>query len=322
MINDAVLDLAPPPGARTGNFGSIRIVEVNAPDSASARPVDAGPAVLLRHMLSAYTADASAPASFSAEPFALRPGLTVIEDLRLAPGLSMSRSYHAIDVVIPWSVFDRVAEQAGVGSIDALEVPRCVGIADKTIEHLIGAMLPRLRERPGGRTAYTHHLALALATHVAHAYGRLRPGERVARGGLAPHVLRRAQEALRANLQTGLSLEALADACGLSRRHFARAFRDTVGSTPHRWMMSARVEAAKTMILRQDASLADVAIACGFADQSHLSRVFKRETGVSPAAWRRDQANRGGGPSGIQASPNASRWHGSDWPMIGAVGPT
>ena len=91
---------------------------------------------------------------------------------------------------------------------------------------------------------------------------------------------------MRENLQGGLSLEAIAETCGLSPRHFARAFRESVGCTPHRWMVEARISTAKAMI-EAGRGLAETALACGFFDQSHLTRVFKREEGVSPAAWRR-----------------------------------
>lgn len=214
-------------------------------------------------------------------------GLTLIDDLRLAQSRRIERALHAVDVVIPWSVLDEITDQIGAAPLDRIDAPSGVGLADRTIAHLIGAMLPVVWQRPKIAAHYVDHLGVALASHVAQTYGELRPAAHLTRGGLAPHILRRAQAMLRENLRSPQPLEDVAEACGFSARHFARAFRDSTGLTPHRWAMAARVAAAKTMMQSHAERLAEIALACGFADQSHLTRVFKRETGQSPAAWRR-----------------------------------
>ena len=126
----------------------ITVSEVRAPASTTVRRPAAATALLLRHMLGPYLAHAEA--ADPGEPKALRPGLTLIEDLRRQPRLAMGRPFHAVNVVIPWSVFDRLAEQMGAAPIGGFEVPTGVGLADRTIEHLIEAMLP----------GATQHLAL------------------------------------------------------------------------------------------------------------------------------------------------------------------
>jgi AraC family transcriptional regulator len=73
----------------------------------------------------------------------------------------------------------------------------------------------------------------------------------------------------------------------LSVSHFSRAFRRSMGAAPHNWLLTCRVEAAKEKLRDHRLTLSDVALACGFADQSHLTRVFTRIVGVSPGAWRR-----------------------------------
>lgn len=79
----------------------------------------------------------------------------------------------------------------------------------------------------------------------------------------------------------------VATLCGLSRGHFIGAFRVSFGDTPYRWSRARRIAAAQDALLNSDASIADIAAACGFADQSHLTRVFSVEVGISPAALRR-----------------------------------
>ena len=111
----------------------------------------------------------------------------------------------------------------------------------------------------------------------------------VARGGLAPWQLRRAKELMTANLATQVPLSWLAEECGLSVRHFARAFRRSTGVPPHRWFLAHRLEIAKEQLRDPLLSLAEIALACGFADQSHFTRMFTATVRMSPGAWRRMQ---------------------------------
>ena len=84
-----------------------------------------------------------------------------------------------------------------------------------------------------------------------------------------------------------VTLAYLAGECHLSVAHFARAFKRTTGQTPHRWLLERRVEHAKRILVTSALPLAEIAAACGFADQSHLTRVFSQIVGAGPGAWRR-----------------------------------
>ena len=128
---------------------------------------------------------------------------------------------------------------------------------------------------------------MAMATHVAHVYGGMRPRRIAPIGGLAPWQERRAKEQLAANLAANLTLADLARECGLSIRHFTRAFRGSTGMSPHAWLVHQRIEKAKGLLINSPQVLSDVALQCGFADQSHLTRMFQRAVGISPGAWRR-----------------------------------
>jgi len=84
----------------------------------------------------------------------------------------------------------------------------------------------------------------------------------------------------------------LADLCVLVRRseaHFTRAFRHTFGESPHAFVVRRRLEVAAEHMLHTDASLSDIALECGFADQPHFTLRFKKVMGQTPAAWRRAQ---------------------------------
>jgi AraC-like DNA-binding protein len=106
---------------------------------------------------------------------------------------------------------------------------------------------------------------------------------------LASWQERRAKELLRADLSGDICLQELASACRLSSSHFSQAFKQTVGCPPHQWLLHQRVEQAKNLILNTKLPLCEIALATGFADQSHFTRVFSQRVKASPAAWRRAQ---------------------------------
>jgi len=106
-------------------------------------------------------------------------------------------------------------------------------------------------------------------------------------GGLAPWQLRRATEYMAEHLADTVLLKDLAGQTGLSPSRFGRAFKLSMGISPHRWQMNLRVLEAQEMLREGTRSQADIALATGFAEQSHLSRVFKEVVGVPPGLWQR-----------------------------------
>ena len=94
---------------------------------------------------------------------------------------------------------------------------------------------------------------------------------------------------MRSDPSENLSVVAIAKACKWSTSHFTRAFKVSTGVPPHRWLLEMRVESARELLVQSEAPLAEIAYTCGFADQSHMSRVFSRVLGMSPGVWRREQ---------------------------------
>jgi AraC-like DNA-binding protein len=108
-----------------------------------------------------------------------------------------------------------------------------------------------------------------------------------ARGGLPPHALRRVYEYIEANLKTSIVIENLAKIADLSRFHFARAFKESTGSTPHGYVMYRRMAKAQELLAETDIPVAEVAILTGFSDQSHLCRRFIKHFGTAPSLFRK-----------------------------------
>lgn len=114
--------------------------------------------------------------------------------------------------------------------------------------------------------------------------------EKVAsRGGLSTRVLRRLDEYIRARLAEPISLEDLRSVAGLSKRHFLRAFQESMGTSPHRHLLNLRIEDAKRRLIGSDEDLTGIACASGFSHSQHFSTAFRRATGMTPSAFRRSR---------------------------------
>jgi AraC family transcriptional regulator len=133
---------------------------------------------------------------------------------------------------------------------------------------------------------FVEYMALAFHAHVVHTYGGV-PEGRSNYGGLAPWQMRRVVEVVEANPGANHTISMLAQGCDLSSSHFARAFKETTGLAPHQWLTRQRIEHARRLLAQTSMELSEIALACGFVDQSHFSRVFARQEKRSPGRWRR-----------------------------------
>ncbi len=132
--------------------------------------------------------------------------------------------------------------------------------------------------------------ALLLVDALRRLHEPLRARVNPQRGGLSPRHLRRARDFIVEHLAEDICLDDLAELTGLSCKHFVRAFKQSTGLPPHQYLIAQRVEAAKRRLVNAGASLADIAIQCGFTDQSHFTATFRKAVGVPPGTWRRDHA--------------------------------
>lgn len=150
-----------------------------------------------------------------------------------------------------------------------------------------------LDERPEDSRAYLERIAALFQPKDAERDEAMllpamppRPAE-PAKGGLAGWQLKRVIEHVDAALDGPVMIEALAACARLSAGHFCRAFKASVGETPHAFVVRRRIRRAQTLMLRTDETLSQIACACGLTDQAHLTRLFRKIVGDTPRAWRR-----------------------------------
>ena len=218
--------------------------------------------------------------------FSLPAGVTTIHDLKRDPLAVMDKPIHSLLWYLSRATLDALADHANAPRVDELRYQPGVAVNDETIRQISLAVLPALQTPEQVSRLFADHVTMAFAAHAAHAYGGMQSVQRV-KGGLAPWQERRSKEMIAADRSGATSLVAVAEACGLSVGYFSRAFRKTTGLAPHTWLQHARVERAMTMLRGTDKSLSEIALAGGFSDQSHFTRVFTQRVGMSPGAWRR-----------------------------------
>lgn len=192
-----------------------------------------------------------------------------------------------ISTYIPRTALRRFHEEHDLNAVGSLRTPSGVTFDDPVIRHLGESLLPMFGHPEGASRLFVDHVLLAFLSHLAARYGERPAAVQPLRGTLAPWQERRAKEMLLANIDGDVRLDELAAACRLSRSHFARAFKATTGASAIQWLLARRIERAKTLLANSSLPVEQVAVQCGFADQSHLTRTFLKFSGVSPGRWRR-----------------------------------
>jgi AraC family transcriptional regulator len=193
-----------------------------------------------------------------------------------------------LQIYVRGSVVARALEEThGCGVATPSLAPR-FAITDPLLEQLALAVLEALRDGSARDRLYVESIAQLIAVHLARAHSsRSRPKPAAPARALSQVRIRRLLDYIEQNLSGDLSLEVLAAEVDLTALYLVRAFRVTVGESPHRYVVGRRIERAKRILADTATPIADVALASGFSSQSHLSSWFRRVVGVSPAAYRR-----------------------------------
>ncbi len=207
-------------------------------------------------------------------------------DLRTSPTCRITGRLDNFHLHIPRAAMDDLADDADSPPIDRLQTDAGWDTVDPILDTIKYTLLGVTARPLETSQLFIDHMMLALHAHLARTYGGMRDAERRRSGGLAPWQERLAKEMISSNLTSDQTVGEVADECRLSPTHFARAFKVSTGLTPHDWLQSRRIERARDL-LATDLSLAEIALDCGFADQSHFTRVFSRIAGNTPGSWRR-----------------------------------
>ncbi|HTA42895.1 MAG TPA: AraC family transcriptional regulator [Bryobacteraceae bacterium] len=211
----------------------------------------------------------------------------------LTPGEATTSWHHSghpeiLQVYLRRSIYEgAVSEIYGCDASGAALVPR-FAIHDPLLEQLAIAITEALHDGTAEDGLYVDAVAHMMAAHLARAHStRSRPVRILPAKPISGWKMRRLIDFIEDNLDSDLSLHAMAAEVEMSPLYLARAFKAAVGQSPHQYVLSRRIERARELLRNTSMPVVDVAMAVGFSSQSHLSHWFLRQVGVSPAAYRR-----------------------------------
>lgn len=170
--------------------------------------------------------------------------------------------------------------------VDDIELRDVVRIEDPSIHRTALLIGDETELGATGSRLMVEALSSQIAVHVLRRHARVRLREPGGAEALTFAQERRVREHVHQNLDASLTLDELAAVAGMSRFRFARGFRHSTGTTPHEFVVRARVGRARVLLERTGTPLFEVAARCGFADQSHLTREFRKRTGTTPGRYR------------------------------------
>jgi len=197
----------------------------------------------------------------------------------------LGRPLTSVHLYIRDQMLREVAAEIRKGDPAHAEIIPCLGELDPVIEDLARAANHAMAAEDGSSALMADFLARALAARL------LTRGKARIQTGTAPTLSAaqqaRVQDYISAHLAHPIGLADLAAIAGTTQTSFARAFKRATGTSPYRHLMQARIAQASRLLTGSQAPIAEIALACGFSHQEHLTRIFHRETGATPAAYRR-----------------------------------
>jgi AraC family transcriptional regulator len=204
-------------------------------------------------------------------------------------GVRLEGELESLHVYVRDSILREVAGELFGADADRMKLVPRLGDQDPLIERLALNIRGALGDAEPSASVYVDYLARALSAHLLRAHSNYsgRSAEQRAPGELTRAQFDRVVDCMESNLTGALTLADLAAAASLSPTHFARRFKATTGAAPHQHIMRLRLQRAQRLLRETPRSIAQVAFDCGFAHQGHLTRVFTRLAGITPAAFRR-----------------------------------
>jgi AraC family transcriptional regulator len=165
-------------------------------------------------------------------------------------------------------------------------IPQC-SIDDPVIQQLALALKLEIQTGCMSGQLYGELLGTALAARLAANYAVSKPALGFKANGLPQSQLEQVIDYIKANLSQDLSILDLATLTGMSESHFSRSFKQSMGIAPYQYLMQQRVERAKQLLEKGSIAISTIALDCGFANQTHLTKVFRQMTGMTPKAYQK-----------------------------------
>jgi AraC family transcriptional regulator len=181
------------------------------------------------------------------------------------------------------TLLDQATQDLMQGEVEL--IPQ-VSIDDPVIQQLALALKLEIQTGCLSGRLYGELLGTALAARLAANYAVRKPSLGSKVNGLPQSQLRQVVDYIKANLTENLSILDLATLTRMSESHFSRSFKQSMVLSPYQYLIQQRVERAKQLLETRSIAISTIALDCGFANQTHLTKVFRQMTGVTPKAYQ------------------------------------
>jgi AraC family transcriptional regulator len=181
-------------------------------------------------------------------------------------------------------LFTRVSGQ--MYNCDRLELRPQWQVFDPTIQGIVQALKADLAANCPAGKIYGESFGASLAVHLVKHFSVVSLKSNYSSEALSNVKQKEVLDFIEAHLDTDICLEDLAKIAGISKYYFCRLFKQAMQIPPHQYVVRRRIERAKELLKYSNLTTVEIALACGFAHQSHLSRHFKRIVGISPQKFR------------------------------------
>lgn len=194
---------------------------------------------------------------------------------------------HYVHIQLPAEFLQTVAQDVIGRDPQQIELVTEFRVRDPQLEQMLLLLRAELHRGDAqiGRL-YVESLANALAVHLLRDYSTMRPRVSLYDGGLGERKLLQVTDYMNDHLNHEIKLADLAQLLGMSQFHFSRMFKQSMGMSPHQYLLRQRIERAKELLTHTNQSLVEIALACGFNSQSHLSQTFRQLTGMTLKTYR------------------------------------
>jgi AraC family transcriptional regulator len=205
----------------------------------------------------------------------LKAGSVTIFDLRKEWVGVRFTPIHYVCFYLPRAALSEVADMEDVVLPDEYPNDYCGGNEDTTLSSLARTLLPSFARPTEANALFVDHITAAASAHILKRYGGT-GGSDTPTSPLSAQELSRSRDQLAASLSGRVTLRELACQCGMSITAFSRAFRFSTGMEPHEWLTQHRIALARSLMEKTRLPLTEIAAACGFHSEAHLTRSFRK----------------------------------------------
>jgi AraC family transcriptional regulator len=208
-------------------------------------------------------------------------------------GINLTGAVETVHVYVRRSIIEEVALDMVDGDPSRIHIPSAMVEGDNALRSLIDATAYAVEDEGLGSAMFVDYVSRAIAGQLIRAYStaKLKGGGRMSGGVSLSSTLSAAVDYMASNIDSAINLADIANATNRSPSHIARMFRTEMGMPPHRYLINMRVAKARRLLEKSSMSIAEIAYECGFAHQEHLTRLFRRHCGTTPAVYRRSKRN-------------------------------